>query len=99
METTKDNLISDFKVLLDDAEELLTATANQAGERVTSARRRIEQSLEGGKRSLAEAQSIFTEKAKDATEAAESYLRENPWSAVGIAAGIGMVLGLLVRRN
>ncbi len=98
MEATKEKLVSDFKVLVGDAEELLKATANQAGEKVTLARKRIEQSLEDGKKTLTEAEDILLDKTKDAAKAAEIYVRENPWSAVGIAAGIGVILGLIIRR-
>src|SRR3989442_915914 len=87
MENTKEKLISDFKVLVGDAEELLRATANQAGERVASARKRIEQSVEDGKKTLADAENILFDKTKEAAKAAEAYMRENPWNAVGIAAG------------
>ncbi|TMA06700.1 MAG: DUF883 domain-containing protein [Deltaproteobacteria bacterium] len=99
MENTKEKLISDFKVLVGDAEELLRATANQAGERVASARKRIEQSVEDGKKTLADAENILFDKTKEAAKAAEAYMRENPWNAVGIAAGVGLILGLLIRRD
>jgi ElaB/YqjD/DUF883 family membrane-anchored ribosome-binding protein len=98
-EVTKEKLISDFKVLVTDAEELLKATANQAGEGITAARRRIEQSLEEGKKTLSEAENVFVDRAKEMTKAADEYVRQNPWNAVGIAAGIGLVLGLLLRRD
>lgn len=99
MENTKEKLISDFKVLVGDAEELLRATANQAGERVASARKRIEQSVEDGKKTLSDAENILFDKTKEAAKAAEAYMRENPWNAVGIAAGVGLILGLLIRRD
>ena len=99
MEVSKEKLLSDFKVLVGDAEELLKATTNQAGEKVSAARQRIEQSLEQGKRTLAEAENMLADKTKEAAKAAELYVRENPWNAVGIAAGIGLVLGLLIRRS
>ncbi len=99
MEATKEKLISDFKVLLGDAEELLKATANHASERAAEARRRVEQSLEGGKQTLADAEDVLIEKTKDAAKAAEAYVRENPWSALGIAAGVGLILGLLINRD
>ncbi len=99
MEVTKDKLFSDLKVLVSDAEELLKVTANQAGEKVAAARHRIEQSLEEGKKSLADAEEIVLDKTKEAAKAADVYVRENPWNAVGIAAGIGLVLGLLLRRS
>lgn len=99
MEATSEKLVSDFKVLIDDAEELLKATANQAGEKVATVRQRVEQSLDEGKRSLAEAEDLLLDKSKEAAKAADAYVRENPWNAVGIAAGVGLVLGLLIRRS
>lgn len=99
MEATREKLVSDLKVLITDTEELLKATASQAGEKVATVRHRIEQSLEEGKRTLAEAEDILVDKTKEAAKAADIYVRENPWNAVGIAAGIGLVLGLLIRRS
>jgi len=98
-EVTKDKLISDFKILAGDAEELLKATANQAGERVAAARKRIEQSLEEGKKTCSEAETAFVDKTKEMAKTADDYVRQNPWNAVGVAAGIGLVLGLLLRRD
>lgn len=99
IEATKDKVISDFKVLIGDAEELLKATANEAGEKASMARKRIERSLADGKKSLADAESVLIDKTKEAAKAADVYVRENPWNAVGIAAGIGLILGLLIRRS
>jgi ElaB/YqjD/DUF883 family membrane-anchored ribosome-binding protein len=98
-ETSKDKLVSDLKTLIGDAEELLKATTNQAGEKVTVARQKIEQSLIEGKKALADAEKIVVQKSKEYADVADDYVRENPWSAVGIAAGVGLVLGLLVRRS
>lgn len=99
MAESKEKLVSDFKVLIGDAEELLRATAAQAGEKATVARQRIEQSLQEGRRTLSEAENVLRDKAKEASKIADDYVRENPWSAVGIAAGIGVILGLLIRRS
>ncbi|HEY1266004.1 MAG TPA: DUF883 family protein [Candidatus Binatia bacterium] len=97
MET--DKLVSDLRALIGDAEELLKATANQAGEQVASLRKRIEESLKEGKETLADAEEIFFDTTKDAAEAASTYIQKNPWSAIGIAAGLGLILGLLIRRD
>ena len=99
MEGTADKLVSDLKALIGDAEALLKATASQAGEQVAAVRRRIEESLKEGKETLADAEDVLIEKTRDAAEAACEYVQKNPWSAVGIAAGIGLVLGLLIRRD
>jgi ElaB/YqjD/DUF883 family membrane-anchored ribosome-binding protein len=98
-EATREKLVTDLKTLIADAEELLRASANQAGEKITVARQRIEQSLIEGKKSLADAERLFLERGKEAADMADDYVRENPWSAVGIAAGVGLVLGLLIRRS
>lgn len=98
-ETSKERLVSDLKTLVGDAEELLKATTNQAGEKVTLARQKIEQSLIEGKKALADAEKALVKKSKEYADVADDYVRENPWSAVGIAAGAGLVLGLLLRRG
>ena len=99
MEVTRERLISDFKVLINDAEELLRATAGQAGGTIDTVRRRFEQSLEEGKQSLAEAEVLLVNKGREAAKTADVYVRENPWNAVSIAAGVGLVVGLLMRRR
>ncbi len=98
MDVTREKLIADFKVLVGDAEELLKATANQAGEKVAVARQCVGQSLEEAKKSLDVAENLLLDKSKEAAKKAEVYVKENPWNAVGIAAGMGLLLGLLIRR-
>ncbi|HET7004965.1 MAG TPA: DUF883 family protein [Candidatus Binatia bacterium] len=95
--SSKERLVGDLKNLVADAEELLKATASQAGDKIGVARQKIEQSLIEGKKALADAEKSLVAKSKEAAEIADDYVRENPWSAVGIAAGIGLVLGLLIR--
>ncbi|MEO6164611.1 MAG: DUF883 family protein [Candidatus Binatia bacterium] len=95
--SSKDRLVSDLKNLVTDAEELLKATASQAGDKIGVARQKIEQSLIEGKKALADAEKTIVEKSKEAAEIADDYVRENPWSAIGIAAALGLVLGLLIR--
>lgn len=99
MDATREKLVSDFKVLISDAEELLRVTAGQAGGTIDSVRRRIEQSLEEGKHSLAEAEVLLVNKGREAAKTTDVYVREHPWNAVSIAAGVGVVVGLLMRRR
>lgn len=94
-----DKIVQDLKVVVADAEELLRATASQAGERAAVARERIERSLERAKVKLAEAESVITEKTREMAHATDQYVHENPWRAVGVAAGIGLIIGLLISRR
>lgn len=95
----REKLATDFRALIDDVEELLKATASQTGESAKELRQRLEKKLEEGRRVLSEQQKVFLEKAEEARISTEAYVRENPWSTVGIAAGVGLVLGLLLRRG
>jgi len=94
-----EKLIHDLKTLVTDAEELLKATASQAGEKIAVARQKIEQSLVEGKKALADAETTLVKKSKECAEIADDYVRENPWNAVGIAASVGLVIGLLIRNR
>ncbi len=98
-DVTKDKLVADLKVVVADAEELLRATASQAGEKVAAARERIQASLATAKVKLGEAERALLEQTKQAAKATEDYVRENPWQAIGIAAAAGLVLGILISRR
>lgn len=98
-DVNKDKLVADLKVVVSDAEELLRATASQAGEKVAVARERIQASLATAKVKLGEAERALLEKTKEAAKVTDDYVRENPWQAVGIAALAGLVLGILICRR
>jgi ElaB/YqjD/DUF883 family membrane-anchored ribosome-binding protein len=98
-DVTKEQLVRDFKVLVADAEALLKATAGQSGEAVAAMRAKIGESLSVAKIKLTEAEQLALEKAKAAAVATDEYVHEKPWQAVGIAAGIGLVIGLLIGRR
>lgn len=96
---TREKLVQDFKVVVSDAEELLRATASQAGEKVAAAREKVQESLHRARVKLAEAEEILIDKGKQAARVTDEYVHDNPWKAVGIAAGIGFVIGLLIGRR
>jgi ElaB/YqjD/DUF883 family membrane-anchored ribosome-binding protein len=95
----RDRLVQDMRTVIADAEDLLRATANQAGETIAVARERIQDSLHQAKVKLAEAEAVVTERAKQAARYTDDYVHDNPWRAIGVAAGIGLLLGLLMARR
>ena len=95
----RDKLVQDMRLVIADAEDLLRATANQAGEKIAVARERIQESLQQAKVKLAETEAMVSERARQAARYTDDYVHENPWSAIGIAAGIGLLLGLLMSRR
>jgi ElaB/YqjD/DUF883 family membrane-anchored ribosome-binding protein len=98
-EVSKEKLMQDLRVVVADAEELLRATAGQAGEKVAAARERIQENLAAAKNRLVDAERVVVDKAKQAASATDDYVHENPWKAVGIAAGVGLVVGMLISRG
>ncbi len=98
-EVSKEKLAADLKVVVADAEELLRATASQAGEKVGAARERIQVSLASARVKLAEAERAMLDKTKQAAKATDEYVHEHPWHAVGVAAVVGFLLGALITRR
>ena len=98
-DVSKEKLVADLKVVVADAEELLRATASAAGEKTAVARERIQASLATARVKLADAERVLADKSKVAAKATDEYVHEHPWQAVGIAAGIGFLLGLLIGRR
>ena len=99
IDTSKEQLVRDFKILVADAESLLKATAGQSGEAVAAMRAKVGESLAVAKVKLTEVEQLALEKAKAAAAATDEYVHEHPWHAVGVAAGVGLVIGLLIGRR
>ncbi len=96
---SKDKLVSDLKVVVADAEELLRLTAGQTGEKLTDIRSRLGLRLEGAKERIASAEAAIREHTRQAARATDDYVHDNPWQSVGIAAGLAFLLGLLAGRR
>lgn len=98
-QVSKEKLAQDLKVVIADAEELLRATASQVGEKATAARERIQENLRVAKLKLADAEELMVDRTKQAARATDEFVRDHPWQAVGVAAGIGLIIGLLIGRR
>lgn len=98
-EASVEKLMEDLRQVVQDVEGLLRATAGQAGERVSEARARAEDALRAARERLAELEGKARDHARIAASDADRYVHENPWQAVGIAAGVAFLLGVLVSRR
>ncbi len=96
---TKAQLIDEFKALVADAEALIKATAKDGSASVAKVRSKAEATIDAAKDRLEDLQDDLLEKGKAATQAADACVHENPWKAVGIAAGVGLIVGLLISRR
>lgn len=75
------------------------STARTVGAAAASAAQRVGEGLEQGREAFAELQALMADRTRECMHSTETYIRDNPWQAVGMAAGIGLVLGLLLGRR
>ena len=95
----KERLVSDLRVVISDTEELLRATAGAAGEKAGELRERIAIRLRDAKERLADLEAALVDKTRAAARATDDFVHEEPWKAVGVAAALGLALGVLIGRR
>ncbi|GAB3627386.1 membrane protein [Pandoraea terrae] len=91
--------MTDIKTVLADAEDLLKQAANTTGERASELSDRALTLLKQAKEKASDVQVVVVEKSKQAARVTDDYVHDHPWQAVGIAAGVGVVVGLLLNRR
>ena len=94
-EVTRQKLVTDFKVVLRDAEALIKATAGELGEKTKEARARLMDALETAKVTCHK----LEERAVASAKATDKIIREHPYQSIGIAFGLGLLIGVLVNRK
>lgn len=98
-DSPQDKLVQDFKAMIADTEALLKATAGFTGEQLAAARSTLEHRVADTQKRFAEMEGGLSEQAKAAYEATDKLVRQHPWPAVGVAAAIGFLIGLLSSRR
>ena len=98
-QVTSEKLMQDMRVVVADAEDLLKATAGQTGERIEKIRARAEESLRTARNRMQIAGKAVQETATEAARTVDDQVHKNPWTAVSIAAGVGLVLGIILSRR
>ena len=81
--------------LAEDARALMAATADVAGEKVADARKRLAAALDNAK----DIAGRVRDKAVEGAQAADEAVREHPYQAIGIAFGVGALIGYLAMRR
>ena len=95
----QDILMADFQALVLGTERLLEHTASLAGDQAEELRAQIKDSLLKARETLQETKDTLQDRGQAAVVATEDYVQANPWQSVGIAAGVGFLIGLLATRR
>jgi ElaB/YqjD/DUF883 family membrane-anchored ribosome-binding protein len=95
----RERVMADFKMLASDAEDLLRATAGDLGDKAKEARTRLTAGLERAKSTLADWQTQGMESAQAAAKKVDETVRTHPYESLGVAFGVGLLVGVLLRRR
>lgn len=93
------DLVAEFQNLVDALEEVYMAAKDDSSEKVSEWRAEAEVTLERAREKLGEFRSSANERAKKLYADSDHYVHENPWTAVGVGAGIGLIIGLMIGRR
>jgi ElaB/YqjD/DUF883 family membrane-anchored ribosome-binding protein len=103
VEVTREKLLQDFNLVIAETEELLKSAAAAGGEKANAWRANVEHNLKIAKDKMVQLEEAAVMKTKAAAQATDMYVHEKPWQAIGITAGVsvlvGVTIGLLLNRR
>ena len=99
MNLSRETLLDDFSAMLTEAEDLLRRAGNETGERAKDLRAQVEAKLLAAKLRLQELEGEAMDRAKVAARVTDDYVHDNPWRAIGVAAIVGFLAGMLINRR
>jgi len=92
----KEQLVANLRRVIADAEDLLAATADEGSSKLAELRERVRDHLRVARDKLADADAVVRARARRAAEMTDDYVHDNPWSSIGVAAALGLLVGVLV---
>ena len=99
LERARDQIVDDFSTVLNEAEDLLKKAGQESGDKARDLRAQVEKKLLTAKLRLQEMEGQAVDQAKAAAHYADDLVHDRPWQAIGIAAAVGFLAGLLMNRR
>ncbi len=99
MESQLKTVRNDFGTLLRDAQALFREATSATGVKADDLRARGMAMLDEASGKAKELQAAAIEAGKEMADSADGYVRQNPWQAVAISAGVGLLVGVLIARK
>ncbi|MCS2152779.1 YqjD family protein [Scandinavium goeteborgense] len=98
-DNTSEHLRDELKSLADTLEEVLNSSSDKSKEELGKLRSKAERALKDSRHRLGETSDAIAKQTREAAARADEYVRDNPWTGVGIGAAVGVVLGVLLSRR
>lgn len=97
--TVRDRLMSSLQEMVTDAEALLRTAQRTGSEQFVAAREKFESRLHQARGELAALQDTSAYNVRRAARAADGAVHAHPYAAVGVGAGVGLLVGMLIARR
>jgi ElaB/YqjD/DUF883 family membrane-anchored ribosome-binding protein len=90
---------TDMKTLVEDAQALFREAASTSGVKAEELRTKGLDLLDTAMEKAQELQAAALDASKDLADSTDNYVQENPWTAVAVSAGVGLLIGMLIARK
>jgi len=98
-DSTRAKIADEFATAMSEAQDMLQRAASETGDKARDMRSQVENKLLHAKMRLQELEGEAVDRAKNAARVTDDYVHDHPWQAIGVAAMIGFVIGLLMNRR
>ncbi|KGQ70895.1 hypothetical protein OA57_04115 [Chelonobacter oris] len=98
-ENKREQLLSELQDILQSAEDLFEAGKDVGSDEFKKLKKRLSEQSDGYRQQLDDLQSKVSAKAKYAAKQSDALIQDNPYKAIGLAAGVAFVAGLLINRK
>jgi ElaB/YqjD/DUF883 family membrane-anchored ribosome-binding protein len=99
MQATREMLLEEIQGLLADVDSLFRQAATAGGEEAQHLRQRAESALAQAADRFAAVEKDLLRRGREAARATDDWVHHNPWSSIGIGAGVGLLIGMLIARR
>jgi ElaB/YqjD/DUF883 family membrane-anchored ribosome-binding protein len=99
MNTKSEILLDQSQDILAEAEQLLVEASQAGGKDAEALYARAVERLRSAKTRLVEVEQVAVAKAKQAAKVTDEYVHDHPWQAIGVAAAVGALVGMLISRR
>ena len=98
-DATRAKIADEFATAMSEAQDMLQRAASETGDKARDMRSQVENKLLHAKLRLQALEGEAVDRAKNAARVTDDYVHDHPWQAIGVAAMIGFVIGLLMNRR
>lgn len=99
LNNSSDQLRKELKTLADTLEEVMQSSGDKSETEIQKLKEKAENLVKTSRDTLAQTSEKIADHTREMADKADSYVHEKPWNGMGIAAAVGVVLGVLLARR